>query len=79
MMVENFAGRSFLKLKAVPNEFPPKEKLQNKLIQYIIILSEKGGILDVVTFPPDSPGTWVSLCNMLFLNLWQSPWQACLL
>lgn len=51
-----FNGRSLRKLNAVPKEVLPKPKLQNKLVQYIISLSEKGAIFESVAFDPQVEG-----------------------
>src|SRR5699024_8712645 len=43
-----FAAKSYRRLKAVPNEFPPIAKSQIILVQFIISLSEYGGIVERV-------------------------------
>jgi len=51
-----FNGRSLRKLNAVPKALLPKPKLQNRLVQYIISLSEKGATFESVAFAPHVEG-----------------------
>ena len=58
----HFAGKSLRKLKAVPRELLPIEKLQKRLVQYIINLSENGATVERVALLPDGEG----VCNPIY-------------